>query len=448
MSFLFRCLRQLLTALWVLLGLYCICEVSVRLYDARTGKVTQHAEGDPDLIVKSWTMHHELKPLQKVVRKSDGNRRVTVQTNSRGFRGADPMIPKPENIYRVVCLGDERVLGPHVADGEIYSARLEKLLQHWTDKFQSGTRIEVINAGVPDYCPLLSLLQFQHSLAALQPDLVLLNFDMSDVADDYRFRRHVVFDEAGKPLSCIHPGLEIRKLAGNQLVNEVLLIPRWGKQVLVECWTSRLFSMPQTNISSSTCKYLWLDDQAPDWSIHIRQSLEPLKELQKQCLSSGADFVVTMCPSPFQVSDLACNDPRLRERVGVAGRKVFKSEQPFQIVFEYCKENRIALCDATPPFLNRDEGEKLYLRHAVEMSPEGHSLLARSVAVYLVKNFPTVWQEQRGEMLSEADLRSGEGSQESLSLQERTPRHEKTRFDPQVRTVGGTESGPPRERDE
>lgn len=395
MSFLTRCLRQFLTALWVLLGLYCICEVSVRLYDARTGKVTRHAEGDPDLVVKSWTVHHELKPLQQVTRKSDGNRRVEVRTNSRGFRGSDPQMPKPPEVYRVVCLGDERVLGPHVAESETFPSRLEKLLQHWTNKSGGRAKIEVINAGVPDYCPLLSLLQYHHSLAAMQPDLVVLNFDMSDVADDYRYRRHVTFDERGNPRCCIHPGLEIRNLSGNQLVNEVLLIPRWGKQTLAEYWTSQLFSMPQTNISSSNCKYLWLDSQAPDWTIHIRQALEPIRELHRQCLANGADFAVLMAPAPFQVSERACNDPGLRQRVGVAPGKVFNSDHPFEIIYNFCKESRIPLCDATPPFMNDDEGsEKLFLRHSVEFSPAGHTLLSRSAAVYLVKNFPGVWRNQ------------------------------------------------------
>jgi len=392
MSFLFRCLRQFLTAVWVLLGLYCICEVSVRLYDARTGKVTQRADGDPDLVIKSWTMHHELKPLQNVTRKSDGNRRVSVRTNSRGFRGTDPEIPKPEDVYRIICLGDERVLGPHVEESETFAARMETLLQHWTAKSGSKRRIEVINAGVPDYCPLLSLLQYEHSLASMQPDLVVLNFDMSDVSDDYRFRRHVTFDDQGQPLCCIHPGLEIRKLSGNQLVNEVLLIPRWGRQTLVECWTSRLFSMPQSNISSSTCKYLWLDEQAPDWAIHIQQALEPVQMLQQQCSANGTDLVVLMAPAPFQVSDCACNDPKLRESVGVGPRKIYQSEHPFETVFEFCKEKKIPLCDATPSFLNREQGEKLFLRHEIEFSPEGHAMLARTAAVYLVKNFPGAWR--------------------------------------------------------
>lgn len=429
MSFLFRCLRQFLTAIWVLLGLYCICEVSVRIYDARTGTVTRNASGDPDLVVKSWTMHHELKPLQNVSRKNDDDRKILIRTNSRGFRGPDPEIPKPSNVYRILCLGDERILGPHVEESETFSARMEALLQHWTKKCGSDRRIEVINAGVPDYCPLLSLLQYEHSLASMQPDLVVLNFDMSDIADDYRFRRHVTFDNHGQPLCCIHPGLEIRKLSGNQLVNEVLLIPRWGRQTLIECWTSRLFSMPQTNISSATCKYLWLEDQAPDWTIHIRQALEPVEQLHRQCLANGAELVVLMAPAPFQVSDQACNDPKIREQVGVAPRKIFRSEHPFELVYNFCKENKIPLCDATPPFLNQEEGDQFFLRHAIEFSPEGNSLLARTASVYLVKNFPGAW---RGDRTSPGGSPSGAGSGSLSGLERAKPFR-----DPQVRSASG-----------
>lgn len=440
MSFLFRSLRQFLTAVWVLLGLYCICEVSVRLYDARTGRVTQHAGGDPDLVVKSWTVHHELKPLQEVRRKTDGNESIVVRTNSRGLRGPDLEIPKPEGVYRIICLGDERVLGPHVGESETLSARLEKLLQHWTQKSGSRERVEVINAGVPDYCPLLSLLQYRHSLAAMQPNLVILNFDMSDVADDYHFRRHVTFDDDRQPLCCIHPGLEIRKLSGNQLVNEVLLIPRWGRERLVECWTSRLFSMPQTNISSTSCKYLWLDDQAPDWSIHIRQALEPVQMLQQQCLANGTDLVVLMAPAPFQVSDRACSNPTLRENAGVAPRKVFQSERPFEIVYEFCKEHKIPLCDATPQFLNREGGEKLFLQHAIELSREGHSILARTAAVYLVKNYPGAWRRDVAPSGSSPPSRPQGESLSHSGNNGKLPEETGVFRDSHVRSVGGETS--------
>jgi len=42
--------------------------------------------------------------------------------------------------------------------------------------------------------------------------------------------------------------------------------------------------------------------------------------------------------------------------------------------------------------LNREQGEKLFLRHEIEFSPEGHAMLARTAAVYLVKNFPGAWR--------------------------------------------------------
>ena len=85
---------------------------------------------------------------------------------------------------RVLVLGDETILGLDVANADTFAARLQ-------DQLRAAWRqpVEVINAAVPGDCPLLAALRLKHELLGLQPDIVICHFDMSDVADDYLYRR-------------------------------------------------------------------------------------------------------------------------------------------------------------------------------------------------------------------------------------------------------------------
>src|SRR5260221_7942784 len=116
------------------------------------------------MVCNSWSVHHNLKPSRTFsVRNPDREQRIPVALNSVGLRGKEPAIPKPAGIYRVVCLGDEITLVPQTPEAETFCVRL----QHDFPESQ-GRRVEVLNAGIPDYCPLLSYLQMKHQLLGLQ----------------------------------------------------------------------------------------------------------------------------------------------------------------------------------------------------------------------------------------------------------------------------------------
>ncbi|MEK7251480.1 MAG: hypothetical protein AAB209_13775, partial [Bacteroidota bacterium] len=67
-----------------------------------------------------------------------------------------------------------------VFSNETFSKRLEEKLQSQ----QGAMKFEVINAGVGSYSPLLEYLYLKHYELQFNPDLVILNFDLSDVYDD------------------------------------------------------------------------------------------------------------------------------------------------------------------------------------------------------------------------------------------------------------------------
>ena len=372
--------KHLVYAMAVLALVACLAEVALRVYDSATAQVTRCELYDRGLVCKSWFVHHSLKPSHNFsVKGPDTGERIRVSVNSLGLRGPEPAIPKPAGTYRILCLGDDSTFAQGVTEGETFCAVLQAELAGKSP----AAAIEVINAGVPDYCPLLSYLQYRHELLSLQADLVILNFDMSGVADDYALRRHAVMSAAGVPLSCAHPGLELPRAARQRGSDGALLAPQFARQKFNAILAERTLGEKSRSIDSPHCRYLWLEDQPPDWSIHISQALSPLAPLAELARGSGARLVVAACPAPWQVSASASNGEGVREQAGVPPDALFRSRRPFETIGDFCQSLGIRFCDVSVAFVQAEQPDRLYLKHAAAFSADGHVLYAHRLAEFV-----------------------------------------------------------------
>jgi hypothetical protein len=103
---------------------------------------------------------------------------VPYRTNALGLRDREVASPKPAGAVRVLMLGDSFTEGGGFADADTIPRRVEAALR------ASCPGVQVINAGVASYSPILEYLLLKEVGAALGPDLVVLNLDMTDVHDD------------------------------------------------------------------------------------------------------------------------------------------------------------------------------------------------------------------------------------------------------------------------
>ncbi len=380
-------LKHFVRAVVLLFVLTMTVEIGLRVYDASTGRLTEFVDGDTGIVAKSWYVHHQLKPLQTITRRNpDTKQPVQIVTNSLGLRCPEPAVPKPAGVYRILCLGDGSVLGAEVPEAETFCVRLQQLLQS-----QTQLQVEVINAGVPGYCPLLSYLQVKHGLLALQPDLFIVNFDMSDVAEDYRYRRHTLLSDTDIPLACPEPTLESQNASKKNPVTEHSLIARWSKKHMGWLWKENVKAEQEQEIDSLTGRYAWLDDPQPTWSIHVQQSLSPIEQLGVVAEGIQAWMVVATYPAPWQVSATASSGPGVRERAGVPRDAVYTSRVPFEILKEFSQRRAFVLCDASPAFQQSENADQLFLHNAAHFSKLGHELYARQLATCLQANIPGIW---------------------------------------------------------
>ena len=338
------------------------------------------------LTIPCSVMHHRLRPLAHLAYTTqDAHTPVEIRTNSYGLRGSEPAVPKPPGVYRIVCLGDETVFAPETEESRTFCRRIEEYLQPRT-RF----RVEVINAGVPGYCPLLSYLLARQVVLGLQPDVIVLHLDMSDVADDHHYRRHLRTDEHGAPLACSHASLNRSDTRASHWTDRLEIV-RWARKQLVSVPEPGHAAGDRFDIDASEGRYAWLRDDPPDWSLYIDQSLAPVVRLRAAADQVYARLVLATCPAPWQVS--ADASAGARAEAGIANGVVYRSRAPFETLAAFAGQHRIAFCDASPAFQHSPEPARLYAQHTRGLSDVGHELYARELALFLLEQVPGVWIE-------------------------------------------------------
>lgn len=122
-------------------------------------------------------LHHKFIPNSKCVSKTP-EWNVTYEINNLGLRD-DKLEPEKADTYRILVLGDSFVEGYGVESKDRFTDLLEKKLN---DTYPFN--IEVINAGVSSYSPVLELEFLKMNFEKVNPDLILVALDLTDFKDE------------------------------------------------------------------------------------------------------------------------------------------------------------------------------------------------------------------------------------------------------------------------
>jgi hypothetical protein len=329
-----------------------------------------------ELLLPSQTTHHELRRLLTVKHEpGDGRRAVEIRVNAAGCRGG-AISRKSPDIYRILMLGDDTIFGADVAEQETPAARLETFLS------QNNRRVEVINAAVPGYCPLLSWLRFEQDLHQLQPDLVILHVDMSDIGDDSSFRSLLLKD--GDRMVCMHPTLRLNQPGRESIISQI-------RQSATVSWMSETLRQSgleyvagSSDSATSHEAYGWIKDDPPDLRLQVRHALAPIRALQASVEKRNARLLVVTAPVAWQVIS-AEQIPTISRHFGMTSGPPFQSRFPFQVLMSFCSQYSIAFLDTSPAFA-RKEAEKLFSQATPTLSRLGMALYAHEIAEYLLSS--------------------------------------------------------------
>ncbi len=350
---------------------------------AMQGVTNQATAADQVLLVPSAVCHHELQRMMKTVHQaSSASGKHAFRVNSFGCRGEEPEIPATDGSYRILILGDDNICGTAVDENETVSAHLQTFLAK-----QTQVRMEVINCGIPGYCPLLSCLKFEHDLVKLKPDLVVLHVDMTDIADDLCYRSLLMSEN--NHAVCSHPALRLKPRPENAITHFV-------KQSATASW---LFARAREQgpemlsisaVSSNANLFEWITDDLPDIRLQVSHALEPITRLKKSVEASGGRLLVTTAPVLWQIAS-ADKATQLSRRCGIRGTTPYNRRFPFEVLQEFCNHIRVRFCDTSPTFRNGEDGQKLFSKESPVLSRIGMALYAREIARYIITNPPADW---------------------------------------------------------
>lgn len=154
-------------------------------------------------IIRDDYVHHRLAPnTTSEIRTSEFA--YIQHVNDLGFRGRHVDARKAADTFRILMLGDSFTMGKGVADADTFSMLLEARLNepvYGPDR----PRVEVLNAGVDSYAPVLAWLALERIGPQVSPDLVILNVDMSDLVQEQTYRRLAVRNPDGKIIAVPAP---------------------------------------------------------------------------------------------------------------------------------------------------------------------------------------------------------------------------------------------------
>lgn len=305
---------------------------------------------------------------------------VVYRINSLGLRDREIAPIKPSGTRRLLLLGDSFTEGDGVEYEDSFSYRLQLLL----DSTTLPARWEVINAGVGSYSPLLEYLYLVHHGLELQPDMVVLNLDLSDVFDDLSYAARTRYDGRGIPIAAA-PETELRP--AGVVAASLVDIKDFFKE------HTRLYNFVRLRID----RYLEGARHTVDMSGNIRYDkyamLRPQyrADFDRDCAltyrhlllirdtlhARGIGFRVNVYPYGLQVSpkEWAAG----RQFWGFAPDTLYGTE-PQANLARFCMRNGIPvtnLCDAFRAHA-RQSGP-LYLDYNGHWMPAGHALVAREL---------------------------------------------------------------------
>jgi lysophospholipase L1-like esterase len=232
--------------------------------------------------------------------------------NSQGWlERYDVSRRKPPNIYRIFYLGDSFTEGTCAMEASVPSLVEAQINERISE---TGWRVEVVNTGTSSYSPTLFYLLFRHELLRYEPDLIVVNVDMTDAFDDWKYAQALVVDDQGDPVAA--PPRALYSAGFLETEAGIVLATPWRRMVLFLYRNSHTFnwvlgltrgSRAEARVRGgpeqageidrwSWCRHRW-DDSARR---NVARTLNMLRRLIHLSQENGVAVMLTAAPHFWQ----------------------------------------------------------------------------------------------------------------------------------------------------
>ena len=241
--------------------------------------------------------------------------------------------------------------------------------------------IEVLNAGVDSYAPILSFFQLTKDLRPLEPDLVVFNLDMSDLIQEMAYRKNAAYGTAGEILGVDGRTREPRTLKVRHWIDRNLYITRLLLFYFEKPFTRQKDATLENvvdRINPEVLKHTLAEDTAnrkEQW----QYIFESILQMKSYCSKNGMKFLLTVYPWGHQVSDKEW----IPGRFAVIPKGTVVSDKSIDIIEEFAAKNNIEVLNLFSAFRAYKGTSPLYFNHDIHWTPTGHKIMAQELERYM-----------------------------------------------------------------
>ena len=321
-------------------------------------------------------LHHSLRP-GATGRSVTGEWDVEYRINALGLRDAELDTAKPEGVYRILLLGDSFTEGYGVSAGERFSDILESSLE------QEDGSFEVVNAGVASYSPLLEYIYLRENGLELEPDMVVLFYDLGDLRDDLEYENITEFDKGGFPVACA-PLKRVRAISDNPL--ERFLARHSRFYLYLENKVNNLVYKLGKGEEGET----YGEDDPADFNRFVafhagpdligrlwqrsRRYLDLIHDMLKQ---RGIDMVLAVYPFAVEIDGMEWSEGR--EEYGFKVGRVYPRPGIRGMIKKYAEDRGIRFIDMHSYMEEAGDGP-LYFAFDGHFTPKGHEVMGKGLS--------------------------------------------------------------------
>lgn len=321
---------------------------------------------------------------------------VPVAINAQGLRDVPHTYDKPPNTIRVLVLGDSFVEAMHVPLEEVFTRRLERLL----NGVGASRKVEVIAAGVSGWGTASELLWLKEEGRKYRPDIVLLHFypgndikNNSPVLEDtlvpvYDTGGRLLYVQSRKSQTAVRRGWFAWSKA-YVLLRQLLLRQPLLTHTMARLGLVRVSAKEGPTLRDGLPLDFGVYRIPPDavWLEAWQYTQRLLAAMHDEVREMGAAFGVVIASSREQTYPVAWE--RIVATYPAARALSFDLDQPQRWLEQWCQQQSVPYVVLAPAFraTAASPGEPLHFWHDGHWTSAGHRLAAEEIRKFLVANF-------------------------------------------------------------
>lgn len=333
------------------------------------------------------TFHHSLRPNSEGMYVFPGDFTMLYKINSLGFRDEAARevdySTKEKEEFRIVFIGDSFTEGFGLNYSDTFSALVGIRLK----QERPETKWTVINGGVASYSPLFENVYIKKKIIPLKPDLVILNLDLGDFFDDYKWSQPGLaeFDAKGLPVRIYPPkptpiATFFRKhsYTYNFLAKHSILSDPFKRK---EAERNALVKANLGDVKYDIFALIRSDDAPKKNAEVIARTKFYLQDIHKELSKNNISFLLVMYPNGAQISTKEWRIGRLQ--YFLEPDKIY-SPKIFEEMGDFSKENGINFLSTYYAFKN-STAYPLFYTYDNHFTKNGSRVITNAIYERLIK---------------------------------------------------------------